>query len=431
MHKVFSSTFFNFEFLRVLSTAPHRGCEIGEALDAASRIRDSDPESWSREWVSCSARAETLADEAAAAGDVGSACAAYLRAANYARASQYMLSDRPGAPDKRVLPRAERCAALFRKGVKLVDEAEVRCVEISYEGGISFPGILYLPRTQNRVPGGNVPVVVNVNGGDSIQEELFFICPSAGPRLGYAVLTFDGPGQGMVLRREGVGMRPDYEVATGRVLDWLWRYADAHPGLNLDLQKVAVVGASMGGYYALRAAADERFTACVSVDPAYDMWDLATSKMPGWFISGWLGGWISDGIVNGMVGMLSSTNFQFKWEVGHMMWAFGQDSPAKALRGLRDYTLRLTDGGEYLHKVKCAVMVTGAAASLYFQPELSTMKIYDELIQLDEHKKKCWIAKDVGSGGLQAKIGAFGVSNLRTFAFLDEQFGIRREALKL
>ena len=35
----------------------------------------------------------------------------------------------------------------------------------------------------------------------------------------------------------------------------------------------------MGGYYALRAAADPRVAACVALDPFYDMYDFATSHM--------------------------------------------------------------------------------------------------------------------------------------------------------
>ncbi|CAG8889893.1 unnamed protein product [Penicillium egyptiacum] len=46
IHKLFKSPFFDFEFLRLLAMAPHEGAEIGEALEAASKIKDQDPESW-------------------------------------------------------------------------------------------------------------------------------------------------------------------------------------------------------------------------------------------------------------------------------------------------------------------------------------------------------------------------------------------------
>jgi len=41
----FKSAFFNFEFLRLLGTAPFEGGEIAEILEAVSKIKDLDPES--------------------------------------------------------------------------------------------------------------------------------------------------------------------------------------------------------------------------------------------------------------------------------------------------------------------------------------------------------------------------------------------------
>ena len=428
MHQVFSSAFFNFEFLRLLSTAHSQGCSVGEALTTAATISDLDLESWSREFAALAARVEHNASEAALSGDVVAARAAYLRASNYWRASMFMLNDRPGARDTRVRPRAEKCRDCFRKGLRLVDECQMRELAIPYERNTEMPAYLYLPRQENRVAG-RVPIIVNLNGGDSIQEELYFICPSAGPRLGYAVLTFDRPGQGMMLRTEQLPMRPDYEAVTGKVLDFLNQYAEENQELELDLERIAVVGASMGAYFALRAAVDIRFKACVSIDPPYDMWELATSRLPRWFLNGWTSGWITDGMFNGLVAAISRLNSQFRWEIGHMMWTFGLGTPADAMRNLHLFTLRLAGGQEYVQRIQCPVMVTGAEGSMYFKPELSTLRVYDALEQLKDSEKTCWIAKDVMDGGLQAKVGAFEVSNQRTFGWLDEHLGIRRDPL--
>ena len=430
MHRFFPSDFFNFEFLRLISMTANGGCEIAEALSAVALIKDNDDDSWSRAWASCSEHAEALAKDAAAAGDVVAARAAYLRAANYTRASQYLWSDRKEAPDPRLLPAAERYVALFRKGAALLDEAEVRFLDIPYEDGKHLPAILYLPRPQFRLPNEKIPIVVNVNGGDSVQEELFFVTPSTGPRLGYAVLTFDGPGQGMAIRREGLHMRPDYEIVIGKVLDFLWQYNARSLEMSLDPDRLAIVGASLGAYFALRAAVDPRVKACVSIDPPYDMWELATAKMPNFFLNAWLSGWISDGFVNGVVGLLSRTNFQLKWEVGHMMWTFGLQTPAMALRALQNYNFKSEDGKSSLSLVRCPTLVSGAAGSIYFDPQSSTTRIYDELTALRDDQKKSWIPKEPREGGLQAKIGAFGVSNMRTFAFLDIHFDIQRQVLQ-
>jgi alpha-beta hydrolase superfamily lysophospholipase len=76
---------------------------------------------------------------------------------------------------------------------------------------------------------------------------------------GYGVLTYDGPGQGSVLRRQGLTFT-HWEKPTGAVLDAF--LADhARP------EKIVPVGMSMGGYLAPRAAAfDERFDGVVAYD---------------------------------------------------------------------------------------------------------------------------------------------------------------------
>jgi len=73
---------------------------------------------------------------------------------------------------------------------------------------------------------------------------------------GYGVLIYDGHGQGSVLRRQGLTFT-HWEKPTGAVLDAF--LADhARP------EKIVLVGMSMGGYLAPRAAAfDERFDGVV------------------------------------------------------------------------------------------------------------------------------------------------------------------------
>jgi pimeloyl-ACP methyl ester carboxylesterase len=298
-----------------------------------------------------------------------------------------------------------------------------------YDNEIKLPGYLYLPLERNRlVDRPKTPIVINLNGGDSIQEELFFICPSLGPQLGYAVLTFDGPGQGSVLRKQAIGMRPDWEMVIRQVVDWLSEFSDTSEGSkhHLDLDQIAIVGASMGGYFALRGARDSRVKACVSIDAPYDMWDLATAKLPKWFLHGWNSGLISNSVVDFIVALVSRVNFQLKWEVEHMKWAFGTDTASTALKRLQEYSFRLPDGSEFLEDVHCACLITGAGSSLYFDIEQSTMKIFNALKNINENMKEVWIAKHPNEGGLQAKVGAFSVSNQRTFAFLDRCFSIKR-----
>ena len=90
---------------------------------------------------------------------------------------------------------------------------------------------------------------------------------------GMATFSLDGPGQGETGFHSHI--RPDYEVAVTAALDAL----AGRP--ELDLGRVGAAGMSLGGYYAVRAAAFEpRLKAIAGVSGAYDMsaaWDTKPS----------------------------------------------------------------------------------------------------------------------------------------------------------
>lgn len=429
MHKFFKSAFFQFEFLRLLAMAPHEGAEIGEVLEAAAKIKDLDPESWFSAFIEVGTQAEDIATEAEKARDRVGARRAYLRASNYFRAAQFMLNEGPIGHDKRVLVTIERAIANFRKGVQYRDGRTI-FLEVPYENGLKLPGYLYLPETSKRIPGRKIPILLNTGGGDSTQEEIYFVNGAFGPEVGYAVVTFEGPGQGVVLRRDKLTMRPDWEKVTGPVLDHLFQFAARHPELDLDLGCIAVAGASMGGYFALRAATDPRINACVSIDGFYSLVSYVAGRMPGPLFNGFMNGWLSDGLFNAILRLVQRLDFQARWEFNHLKWATGATTEADIMRSYKDYTLEAPDGSEYLADVRCPTLVTGAGASMYYNPVTTTDKIYDCLTSLKSGvDKEKWIEQDIAYGGLQAKVGAFVYSAQKTFQWLDTTFGIEREFL--
>ena len=84
-------------------------------------------------------------------------------------------------------------------------------------------------------------------------------------RRGIHTLAIDGPGQGEALRLQNIASRHDYEVPARAAYD----YVAQRP--EVDAKRVAVMGFSMGGYYAPRAAAFEpRFAACVAWGGHFD-----------------------------------------------------------------------------------------------------------------------------------------------------------------
>lgn len=171
-------------------------------------------------------------------------------------------------------------------------------------------------------------------------------------------------------------MRPDWEVVTRAVLDHLFAFASNRPELGLDLAHIAVTVASMGGYFALCAAADARIKACVSVDGFYSLASFVGGRMPGTLFKSFMNDWLSDGVFNAILRFLQRLDFQARLEFNHPKWATGTKTETEIMRRFGDYTLLNPDGTEYLANVTCPTLVTGAGASLYFDPLTTTDKIY-------------------------------------------------------
>ncbi|RMD44216.1 hypothetical protein DV735_g783, partial [Chaetothyriales sp. CBS 134920] len=399
----FRSNFFEFEFLRVIGTAPVEGAEIGECLAAKSCIQDGNIGSWHETWVRFGLMADNLGAQASEANDHEAARWSFLRASNYWRASEFFLHHNPADP--RIGEVFERSVASFKKAIKHIN-GDVKLLQIPFED-MALPAYLFLPPVHCQLPKGT-PLVVHTGGFDSIGEELYFHLASGATRRGYAILIFDGPGQGAVLRLQNQSFRPDWEVVISSVLDYVIDYASTgiQSQRQIDTERIALFGASMGGYLALRGAADPRIKACVSCDGFYDMFDVTRTRMPSWFINSWATGWISDAVFNAVVGLLSRYNFQLAWEFGHSMWAYGVTTPADVMRCMQTFTLKQADGSEFLHRIHGSVLVTGAQDTMYFTPEMNARRIFARLDHLAEDRKALWVGHGVELGGMQAKISA-------------------------
>ncbi|KXH65047.1 dipeptidyl aminopeptidase/acylaminoacyl peptidase [Colletotrichum salicis] len=423
----FSSSFmFDFELTRILGSASSGGCDVGEFKSALGNIKKDDPESWYAAWNVQAERAQRIADEAAKAGYRELARNAYLRASNYFRATSYMFS----TDDARVVPFTELSIGCFKKATTLMD-GEVMCVEIPYEEGIDLPAYLFLPPQYARLPG-KIPVVMYAAGADSTKEELYFLYGHTGPQLGYAILCFEGPGQGLVLKKSKIPLRPDFELVAGKVMDFLGNLSESPPTLELDLERIAMAGAATGGYFALRAATDARVRACVSIDPFFSLWELCLSRAPKAFFKLWDSGWVPDGTFDAFSDRHGRGNFQAGWEINLGKSSMGVDRPTAMFRRFKDFTLEPAEGEvPILDRITCPVFLTGPGAgrNMYSSAEDSTLKIHRLLTNVPDNDKEVWVPTDVAEGGLTAKIGAWALLAQKTFEFLDKHFDITRPEL--
>ncbi len=274
----------------------------------------------------------------------------------------------------------------------------------------------------------STPVVVHVGGGDAAQEELYHLYAAVGPSLGYAVLTFDGPGQGIMLKKHKTVLRSDFEAVFVKPLNYLGQLAAGDPELGLDMDRVAIVGASTGAYYALRAAIDPRIKACVSVDPPYGLWRVARKRMPTWYVDFWVSGWLLERLFNASVYLQMMLHFLTRWEVELGMAMTGASTPGNVLRRMQLFDLDVApdDGGRIVDRIRCAVLLTGATRSLYSFADESTLAIYDALSQVPKECKEMWIPEEIGNGGLTAKVGAWALLAQKSFEFLDRHMHVIR-----
>jgi pimeloyl-ACP methyl ester carboxylesterase len=235
-------------------------------LETTKLITECDIDSWYAAW---SATADRVLELAEHTQDPLSKGGAYMRASTYQRLGEFLLT-----PDDPKRPASfEKTGRLFFQGL---DALGVRYEYFSAPFERGRLRALYLP---GPVGSEKKPLIVLVGGFDSILEEMYPVIGKAAFDRGYSVLIYEGPGQGEPLRKYGMTFTPEWEKPTSAVLDEFLR-AHAKP------EKIVLIGMSMGGYLAPRAAAFEpRFDGVIAFDTCFDFWEpasriFAASKSP-------------------------------------------------------------------------------------------------------------------------------------------------------
>jgi dienelactone hydrolase len=241
---------FSSQFVRILAAAQDGGSTIGECFQAAGKIAGGDREAWHRAWLVPAERNVARAQAAEATGHRLTARANWIRAANYFRTAEFFLDPH----DARRLPTFDRIEACSHRALTLFEPVG-EVVRVPYEHGAHIDAY-FLP-----APGsGRRAAIVAFGGLDEFKDELIQEMERYALARGLSLLLVDLPGQGGMLRRQGLTARHDTEVPVGACIDYLLTRDD------VDAGRIAVYGASLGGYYVTRAAARERRIACAVAD---------------------------------------------------------------------------------------------------------------------------------------------------------------------
>jgi alpha-beta hydrolase superfamily lysophospholipase len=334
--------------------------DVGEVLETASRVNIHDSRSWAREWRKTAERVDEAARTAEAREHRLSAGELSLRASSYYRAALHRHMD----------PRAEEVRELAAKEIEAFTRAmsllgyPVERVEIPYEHATLSAYWYHGEGKAKR------PALIAHQGRDAWAEDNLYIGREA-LRRGYNCLIVDGPGQGSTLRLQGLCFRPDWEKVIAPAVDWLV----TQPGV--DAKAIGLMGMSMGGALAPRAAEFEPRLAFLVANPGVTNWSavffrnldamnpminkLAASKPKA---------------LDRLFAIAGKLSTLVQWGLTDSMWKHGVQTPSALLGEMRRY-----DASPDIRRIACPTLVVDAEAEEYgdakeFYEALSCPKSY-------------------------------------------------------
>ncbi|MDJ0866039.1 MAG: alpha/beta fold hydrolase [Myxococcota bacterium] len=303
VHRLHDDVSLDFQLNRLATLG---GGRLDEIREAATRIRDLDD--WKREFLA-------LAERASGEGRAQQV-AAYLRAAEFMMA--------PGDPDKAAA--YERQAKLFAEiHAADLDGGRLHLEDVPYPGGV-------LPSWRITPPAGTGSRgrIVLHGGFDSYGEELYPLARAFGD-AGYETVLFEGPGQGSVIRRQGIPFTTEWEKPVGAVLD------------HFGIDDATLVGMSLGGFLAPRAAAWEpRVRRVVAWGVMWDFFEAALSSRPPALrqVMRLLLSLGADAAIDRLVARQMRRDPLMRWAVEHGTYTLGVGTPAAFFRAMKGFTTR-------------------------------------------------------------------------------------------
>jgi len=288
--------------LMALGSAAYGGADIGEVHEVGRALSGcvGNDDAWLDTWRAMGERIGEAADEHEAAGRTLTAAAAHLRACSYLQIGERFATEK----NEDVLGVFADSIYRFRRFAELTDRPRIERVEVPYENGASLPA--YFVHTSSK----RAPCVVFFDGLDITKELQYLRGVEELTRRGLSCLVVDGPGNGESIRFRGLPLRYDYDVAGTAAFEYL-RSRD-----DVDAARIAVMGISLGGYYAMRCAALEpRFAGVVAWGAIWDYHARWKARLA------------------------ATSDVPMSVPLRHIAWALGVADTADALTVLQDWRL--------------------------------------------------------------------------------------------
>lgn len=390
----FKNSSMEFVFLTALGAAYHQANNIGKMLYLSKQVKDGDFEGAFQAFKAAGDEAAGIAEASAAGGHRESARQAWMWAQSYYDTATYFV-DGSGDPN-RFLPTWELFYNGWLRAITFFDPPG-EPVSIPYED-TALQGFYFRAKGAT----GRRPLLIMNNGSDGSLLDMLTFGGAGALARGYDMLTFDGPGQGYALWKQGLHFRPDWEKVVTPVVDFVLSRD------TVDPERIALLGISQGGYWVPRAVAFEKRIAAAIADPGVvdisasweahlpkEMIDLLRSGDKAAF----------DAAMGEAMPPALKAGLEFR------MRPYGFASYYDAFKAVMQYNLTDVAG-----RITCPMLITEPQAEAFFPGQ--SQRLYDLVAG-----PKTLVRFTIEEGaGLHCEPKALGLRDLRIFDWLDETF---------
>jgi pimeloyl-ACP methyl ester carboxylesterase len=347
MTQIFRDAFYDEFGTWPLAYIPYGGADFGEVVAVAEGMAENTDEAFYKSWIASADRLNEEAEGALRKGLRTSARELFLRSSVFYATSYHPLYGHP--VDHRLLEAFRNQVQTLNRGLALF-ETPISPFRIPFEQGSMPAYVIPAEGHEDEVR----PLIIFNNGYDATITDMYFASAAAASRRGYHCLLFDGPGQGEMLYESGIPIRPDWETVVRAVVDFAVQQS------NIDPERIALSGWSLGGHLAPRAASGEHRIAALIADPG--TWSIAgdfrgliakiTGSLPD---QGVALGDLDDGTI-GKLDAFIRKDRGLSWKVVQRgFWVHGVDNLRDYLRSAEQFTM-----DERAELIRCPTLVTMA-----------------------------------------------------------------------
>jgi len=252
-----------------------------------------------------------------------------------------------------------------------------------------------------------------LHGGNDSYIEEFFDGLLYFQEKGFDVYLFEGPGQGGVLREQNIKFDYRWEKPVSAVIDYF------------KLEDVTIIGTSLGGYLAPRAAAyEKRITKVIGWSIFPDYFDVVMARIPKVVkkMMDIVFHLKLENIFNPVYKRLMEKDEMLKWGILHGIYAYGGETPMDYARKLRQFTLK----GGVGEKITQDMLILGAKEDHFIDPKVFHIE-YDVLPNVRSLALQLYSNKD--DAGSHCNVGNMKLT-LDTMITWIQQMNAKNEHIK-